>query len=109
MAVKEVLPDGKTRDTGVRVIVPRADSPVMKENKAKGDDVITIEEMRKWLDSKGQMKSPHERRLGFPPEGKAKRPRPATTGDESGCAGIWPPPSGPRNGASSPASSSSSG
>jgi ribose transport system substrate-binding protein len=51
--VKEILPDGKTRDTGVRVIVPRADSPVMKENKAKGDDVITIDEMKKWLDSKG--------------------------------------------------------
>ncbi len=51
--VKEVLPDGKTRDTGVRVIVPKADSPVMKENKAKGDDVITIDEMKKWLDSKG--------------------------------------------------------
>ncbi len=52
-AIKEILPDGKTRDTGVRVIVPKADSPVMKENKAKGDDVITIEEMKKWLDSKG--------------------------------------------------------
>ncbi len=52
-AVKEILPDGKTRDTGVRVIVPKADSPVMKENKSKGDDVITIEEMKKWLDSKG--------------------------------------------------------
>ncbi len=35
------------------MIVPKADSPVMKENKAKGDDVITIEEMKKWLDSKG--------------------------------------------------------
>ena len=27
-AAKEVLPDGKSRDTGVRVIVPKADSPV---------------------------------------------------------------------------------
>ncbi|HEU5115272.1 MAG TPA: substrate-binding domain-containing protein, partial [Isosphaeraceae bacterium] len=27
--IKEILPDGKTRDTGVRVIVPNADSPVM--------------------------------------------------------------------------------
>jgi ribose transport system substrate-binding protein len=51
--VKEVLPDGKSRDTGVRVIVPKADSPVMKQNKAKGDDVITIEEMNTWLASKG--------------------------------------------------------
>jgi ribose transport system substrate-binding protein len=49
--IKAVLPDGKTRDTGVRVIVPRADSPVTK-NKDKGDDVITIEEMKKWLASK---------------------------------------------------------
>jgi ribose transport system substrate-binding protein len=49
--VKEVLPDGKTRDTGVRVIVPRADSPLLKEN--KGEDVITIDVMKKWLDGKG--------------------------------------------------------
>jgi len=52
-AVKEVLTDGKTRDTGVRVIVPKADSPVLKLNKTKGDDVITIEEMKSWLSSKG--------------------------------------------------------
>lgn len=52
-AVKEILPDGKTRDTGVRVIVPKADSPVMKGNKAAGDDVITVDEMKKWLESKG--------------------------------------------------------
>ena len=52
-AIKEVLPDGKSRDTAVRVIVPRADSPVMKALKAEGDDVITIDEMKKWLDSKG--------------------------------------------------------
>jgi ribose transport system substrate-binding protein len=50
--VKAVLPDGKTRETGVRVIVPTAASPVFK-NKAKGDDVITIEEMKSWLASKG--------------------------------------------------------
>ena len=52
-AVKAVLPDGKSRDTGVRIIVPRADSPVMKELKAQGDDVITIDEMKTWLESKG--------------------------------------------------------
>jgi ribose transport system substrate-binding protein len=46
-AVKQILPDGKTRDTGVRVIVPKASSPV------KGENVITIPEMKKWLDSKG--------------------------------------------------------
>ena len=51
--IKDVLPDGKSRDTGVRVIVPKADSPVMKENKPKGDDVITIDEMKSWLASKG--------------------------------------------------------
>jgi ribose transport system substrate-binding protein len=45
--VKEILPDGQTRDTGVRVIVPSADSPV------KGDNVLTIDEMKQWLDSKG--------------------------------------------------------
>jgi ribose transport system substrate-binding protein len=50
--VKEVVPDGSVRDTGVRVIVPKADSPVMK-NKEKGDDVITIDEMKSWLASKG--------------------------------------------------------
>jgi hypothetical protein len=49
--VKEVLPDGSTRDTGVRVIVPKADSPVLKKNKE--DNVVTIDEMKKWLTSKG--------------------------------------------------------
>jgi ribose transport system substrate-binding protein len=51
--VKDILPDGKTRDTGVRVIVPKGDSAVIKEGKAKGDEVITIEEMKSWLASKG--------------------------------------------------------
>jgi ribose transport system substrate-binding protein len=51
--IKDVLPDGKTRDTGVRVIVPKADSPVIKAGKTKGDDVITIDEMKSWLASKG--------------------------------------------------------
>jgi ribose transport system substrate-binding protein len=45
--IKSILPDGKTRDTGVRVIVPKADSPV------KGENVLTIQEMKKWLASKG--------------------------------------------------------
>ncbi len=47
----EVLPDGKTRDTGVRVIVPSADSPVLKANAE--DDVVTVEKMKEWLASKG--------------------------------------------------------
>ena len=46
-SLKEVLADGKTRDTGVRVIVPKKDSPV------KGDNVIDIDEMKSWLKSKG--------------------------------------------------------
>lgn len=45
--VAEVLPDGKVRDTGVRIVVPDASSPV------KGDNVMTIEEMKAWLSSKG--------------------------------------------------------
>ncbi len=51
--IKEVLGDGKTRDTGVRVIVSKPDSPVLKLNKPKGDDVITVDEMKTWLASKG--------------------------------------------------------
>lgn len=50
--IKEVVSDGAVRDTGVRVIVPNTDSPVLK-NKEKGDDVITIDEMKSWLASKG--------------------------------------------------------
>lgn len=45
--VAEVLPDGKVRDTGVRIVVPDKSSPV------KGDNVLTIEEMKAWLASKG--------------------------------------------------------
>ncbi|MBI1325485.1 substrate-binding domain-containing protein [bacterium] len=46
-AIAEVLPDGKVRDTGVRIVVPDKSSPV------KGDNVMTIEEMKAWLSSKG--------------------------------------------------------
>jgi ribose transport system substrate-binding protein len=46
-AIKDVLPDGKSRDTGVRIIVPSKDSPV------KGENVITIEEMKTWMSGKG--------------------------------------------------------
>ena len=46
--VSEMLPAGiDTIDTGVRVIVPTKASPV------KGDNVIDIDEMKKWLASKG--------------------------------------------------------
>ena len=46
--IGEMLPDGAdTIDTGVRVIVPTKGSPV------KGENVIDIEEMKKWLASKG--------------------------------------------------------
>jgi ribose transport system substrate-binding protein len=46
--IDEMLP-GSTEsiDTGVRVIVPSKDSPV------KGDNVMDINDMKKWLDSKG--------------------------------------------------------
>ena len=46
--VAEMFPGGATtRDTGVRVIVPKADSPI------KGENVITIKDMKEWLVSKG--------------------------------------------------------
>ena len=46
--VETMFPNGATaRDTGVRVIVPTADSPV------KWDNVITIKDMKDWLVSKG--------------------------------------------------------
>jgi ribose transport system substrate-binding protein len=45
--VEEMFPKGTTSfDTGVRVIVPKADSPI------KGANVITIEKMKEWLKSK---------------------------------------------------------
>jgi len=47
--INEVLPEGKTLDCGVRIIVPKADSPA----RAMGKDVITIEAMKAWLASKG--------------------------------------------------------
>lgn len=46
--VDEMLPGGTdTIDTGVRVVVPKKDSPV------KGDNVIDIDAMKAWLSSKG--------------------------------------------------------
>jgi ribose transport system substrate-binding protein len=46
--INEMLPGGATTiETGVRVILPKADSRV------KVDNVMTIEEMKKWLTSKG--------------------------------------------------------
>ncbi len=50
--IDEMLPAGvDTIDTGVRVIVPTKASPI------KGDNVIDIEEMKKWLASKGLQSS----------------------------------------------------
>jgi ribose transport system substrate-binding protein len=44
----EMLPNGTdTIDTGVRIVVPKRDSPV------KGDNVIDIDAMKSWLASKG--------------------------------------------------------
>ncbi len=46
--VESMLPEGKTViNTGIRVIIPKADP------KFKFDEVLTIEEMKKWLSSKG--------------------------------------------------------
>jgi ribose transport system substrate-binding protein len=46
--IDEMLPDGiDSIDTGVRVVVPTKNSPV------KGDNVLDINEMKKWLSSKG--------------------------------------------------------
>ena len=46
--IDQILPNGATmHDTGLRIVVPNADSPV------KGDNVMTIEEMKSWLASKG--------------------------------------------------------
>jgi ribose transport system substrate-binding protein len=46
--IDEMLPGGTDMiDTGVRVIVPSKNSPV------KGDNVIDIQEMKSWLQSKG--------------------------------------------------------
>ncbi|WP_169976510.1 substrate-binding domain-containing protein [Tautonia rosea] len=50
--VAEILPDGEYRDTGVRVVVPQTDSPV-SELRDEGLDVLTIDEMNSWLESKG--------------------------------------------------------
>jgi ribose transport system substrate-binding protein len=46
--IDEMLPGtSDSIDTGVRVVVPKKDSPV------KGDNVIDVDEMKKWLTSKG--------------------------------------------------------
>ncbi|QDV33798.1 substrate-binding domain-containing protein [Tautonia plasticadhaerens] len=50
--VSELLPDGDTREIGVRVIVPAADSPASKMAE-RGQEVLTIDEMNSWLESKG--------------------------------------------------------
>jgi ribose transport system substrate-binding protein len=51
-AVSEVLPEGDTREIGVRVIVPSVDSAASKMAE-QGQEVLTIDEMNSWLESKG--------------------------------------------------------
>lgn len=51
-AVSEILPDGEIREIGVRVIVPEAGSPAAKLAD-QGQEVLTIDEMNSWLESKG--------------------------------------------------------
>jgi ribose transport system substrate-binding protein len=50
--VAEILPDGESRDTGVRVVVPEVDSPA-SGLADDGFEVMTIDEMDSWLESKG--------------------------------------------------------
>jgi ribose transport system substrate-binding protein len=50
--VSEILPEGDTREIGVRVIVPSVDSPASKMAE-RGQEVLTIDEMNSWLESKG--------------------------------------------------------
>jgi ribose transport system substrate-binding protein len=46
--IDEMLPKGTdTIDTGVRIVVPNKNGPI------KGDNVLDIDEMKKWLTSKG--------------------------------------------------------
>ncbi len=50
--VAEILPDGETRDTGVRIILPETDSPA-SALRDEGQEVLSIDEMDSWLESKG--------------------------------------------------------
>ncbi len=46
--ISEMLPGGSTTiDTGVRIVVPKVDSPV------KGENVMDVDAMKKWLATKG--------------------------------------------------------
>ncbi|RUL88177.1 substrate-binding domain-containing protein [Tautonia sociabilis] len=54
--VAEILPDGEIRETGVRVIIPSADSPAAALRES-GQEVLTIDEMNSWLESKGLQSS----------------------------------------------------
>jgi ribose transport system substrate-binding protein len=47
--INQILPDGKSFDTGVRVIVPKAGGPVQ----GLDAEIMTVEEMKNWLESKG--------------------------------------------------------
>lgn len=56
--VKSVLPrfgepDGDIFDTGLKVVVPNADSPLKKDQFADNVEFLTLEEFQKWLDKYG--------------------------------------------------------
>lgn len=50
--VAEILPDGKVRNTGVRVVVPPGTTTITPEALG-GVEVLSIESMKSWLASKG--------------------------------------------------------
>ena len=51
--VAEILPDGKTRDTGVRVVVPPGGAGAITSEALGGAEVMTIDAMKSWLAEKG--------------------------------------------------------
>jgi ribose transport system substrate-binding protein len=52
-AIAEILPDGKVRDTGVRVVVPPGNVGTVTPEALGGAEVLTIDAMKSWLAEKG--------------------------------------------------------
>jgi ribose transport system substrate-binding protein len=57
-AIKEMLPrigqvNGDIYDTGLKVVVPNADSPISKDRFPKNVEYLTLEEFQAWLDKYG--------------------------------------------------------
>jgi ribose transport system substrate-binding protein len=51
--IAEVLPDGKARDTGVRVVVPPGNAGTITSESLGGAEVLSIDAMKSWLAGKG--------------------------------------------------------